>query len=157
MPSSPTPNSVRPKTVIFHTRFQTWAQKCIPVISTWRWSENATYTFTQTEILSSLLRLERQLTISQNTFRIRILHFRSYSTGIETTNTFIHYRSSLVNLTRFQTSQNGQNLYPFSDQNGAKTKPLGAAPTYMGYIRGYLPRAFTLKLKRSLLFDSLSS
>ena len=68
-----------------------------------------------------------------------MLHFRSYSTGIETTNTFIHYRSSLVNLTRFQTSQNGQNLYPFSDQNDAKTKPLGAAPTYMGYIRGYPP------------------
>ena len=68
-----------------------------------------------------------------------MLHFRSYSTGIETTNTFIHYRSSLVNLTRFQTSQNGQNLYPFSDQNDAKTKPLGAAPTYMGYIRGLPP------------------
>ena len=36
MPGSPTPNSVRPKTVIFHTRFQTWAQKSIPVFSTWR-------------------------------------------------------------------------------------------------------------------------
>ena len=35
--------------------------------------------------------------------------------------------------------QNGQNLSPFSDQNGAKTKPLGAAPTYMGYIRGLPP------------------
>ena len=86
-----------------------------------------------------------------------MLHFSSYSTGIETTNTFIHYRSSLVKLTLFQTSQNGQNLYPFSDQNGAKTKPLGAAPTYMGYIREYPPRALTLKLKRRSLFDSLSS
>ena len=46
MPDSPTPNSVRPKTVIFHTRFQTWAQKSKPVFSTWRWSDNATYMFT---------------------------------------------------------------------------------------------------------------
>ena len=36
MPSSPTPDSVRPKTVIFHTRFQTRAQKSKPVFSTWR-------------------------------------------------------------------------------------------------------------------------
>ena len=43
MPGSPTPNSVRPKTVIFHTRFQTCAQKSKPVFSTWRRSENATY------------------------------------------------------------------------------------------------------------------
>ena len=34
--------------------------------------------------------------------RIRILNFLSYSFGIETTNTLIHNRSSLVNHTRFQ-------------------------------------------------------
>ena len=35
--------------------------------------------------------------------------------------------------------QNGQSLYPSSDQNGAKTLPFGAAHTYMAYIREYHP------------------
>ena len=35
--------------------------------------------------------------------------------------------------------QNGQSLYPSSDQNGAKTIPFGAAHTYMAYIRDYHP------------------
>ena len=30
-------------------------------------------------------------------------------------------------------------IYPFSDQTGAKTLPLGAAHTYMAYIREYPP------------------
>ena len=33
--------------------------------------------------------------------------------------------------------QKGQNLYPFSDQKGAKTVPVRAAHTYMAYIREY--------------------
>ena len=76
----------RPQNVIFHTRFQSW-----------RWSQNATYVFTLREIMSSLLRLERQ----QKDF------FLSYSLIIfiiKTTNTLTQYnRSSLVNHTRFQT------------------------------------------------------
>ena len=76
----------RQQNVIFHTRFQSW-----------RWSQNATYVFTLREIMSSLLRLERQ----EKDF------FLSYSLIIfiiETTNTFTQYnRSSLVNHTRFQT------------------------------------------------------
>ena len=35
--------------------------------------------------------------------------------------------------------QNGQNLYPFSDQNCAKALSSGAAHTYMAYIRDYPP------------------
>ena len=35
--------------------------------------------------------------------------------------------------------QNGQSVYPYSDQNGAKTLPDGAAHTYMVYIREYHP------------------
>ena len=42
-------------------------------------------------------------TISQIPFRIRIFLFFSYSFGIKTINTFIHYRNSLENHTRFQT------------------------------------------------------
>ena len=32
-----------------------------------------------------------------------------------------------------------QNVYLFSDQNGAKTLPDGAAHTYIAYIREYPP------------------
>ena len=35
--------------------------------------------------------------------------------------------------------QNGQSLYPFSDQKGPKAPSFGAANTYMAYIREYLP------------------
>ena len=35
--------------------------------------------------------------------------------------------------------QNRQSLYPFSDQNGAKTLPDGATHTYIAYIREYPP------------------
>ena len=35
--------------------------------------------------------------------------------------------------------KNGQNLYPFSDQKGAKTLTDGAAHTYIAYIREYPP------------------
>ena len=46
---------------------------------------------------------------------------------------FIRSHSTLENHTRFQT--NRQSIYPFSDQNGAKTKPDGAAHTYIACIR----------------------
>ena len=32
-----------------------------------------------------------------------------------------------------------KSVYPFSDQNGAKTLPDGAAHTYMAYMREYPP------------------
>ena len=75
----------------------------------------------------SLLRLERKQKNSSNPFRIRIFLFLSYSFGIETINTFIHSRYSL------------ENQNPIPDQNGAKTLPDGAAHTYIGHIREYLP------------------
>ena len=40
--------------------------------------------------------------------------------------------------------RNCQNLYPFSDQNGSKTIPFGAAHTYIAYIGEYPPRATDL-------------
>ena len=42
-------------------------------------------------------------------------------------------RSSLENHTWFQTKMGS--VYPFSDQNGAKTLPGGAAHTYIAYIQ----------------------
>ena len=65
------------KNVIFHTYFQTRPLKPIPVFRPGL----------------------------SNAFRIRIFHFLSYSFGIETINTFIHFRSSLENHTRFQTEK----------------------------------------------------
>ena len=44
----------------FSHPFSDLASKIHPCFQTWRWSQNATYTFTSTEIMSSLLRLERQ-------------------------------------------------------------------------------------------------
>ena len=49
---------------------------------------------------------------------------------------FIHSRSSLENHTRFQTKM-GNVFARFSDQNGAKTLPFGAAHTVMACIREY--------------------
>ena len=45
-----------------------------------------------------------------------------------TLHTFIYFRSSLENHNRIQT-KSGKSLYPFSNQNGAKTIPFGAAHT----------------------------
>ena len=88
--------------------------------------------------MSSLLRLERKQKNSSNPFRIRIFLFRSYSFGIETISTFIYSRSSLEKSYPIL-DQNGKSVYPFSDQNIAKTPPFGAAYTYIAYIRKYPP------------------
>ena len=50
---------------------------------------------------------------------------------------FIQPRSSLERPTRFQTEMGS--VYPFSDQNGGKTLPDGAAHSFMAYIREYPP------------------
>ena len=44
--------------------------------------------------------------------------------------------------------------YPFSDQNGAKTLPDGAARTYMAYIGEHPPRAVNLLQFRNTLVQS---
>ena len=64
--------------------------------------------------------------------------FSTIQFGVEKTNTFIRFRGSLENHTRFKTI-NGQNLYPCLDQNGSKTIPFRAAHTYIAYIREYPP------------------
>ena len=65
-----------------------------------------------------------------------MLHFLSYSFGIETTNTLIHNRSSFVNQTRFQTNM-GKVYTRFLTKTAQKPYPLGVAHTYMAYIREY--------------------
>ena len=67
----------------------------------------------------SLLRLECRQKKSPNSFRIRIFLFLSYSSGIETINTFI---GTLPQFTQKPyPDKNGQSAYPFSEQNDAKT------------------------------------
>ena len=67
----------------------------------------------------------------------------------------------LKTLPDLRPSGSGQNLYPFSDQNGSKTIPFGAAHTYIAYIGEYPPppnrvhnllliRAFTCLVPRPL-------
>ena len=56
--------------------------------------------------------------------RIRILNFLSYSFGIETTNTLIYNRSSLVNHTRFQRKM-GKIFSRFQTKTAQKPYPLG--------------------------------
>ena len=68
-----------------------------------------------------------------------MLHFRSYSTGIETTNTFIHYRSSLVNLTRFQTSQNSAKFIPVFRPKRRKNQTLRGGTHLYGLYKGVSP------------------
>ena len=88
----------------FHTHFQTW-----------RWSQNTTYVFTLTEIMSPLLNLGRQQKMS---------FFLSFSFIIEITNTFIHYRGSFVNHTRFQTKM-GKTSTLFQTKTAPKPYLLG--------------------------------
>ena len=70
LPGSRNPDPISEYSKI-HTHLQTWPLR---------------------EKLLSLLRLERQQIFS-NPFQIRILLFLSYSSGIETTKTSIHFRN----------------------------------------------------------------
>ena len=64
-----------------------------------------------------------------------MLLFFSYSFGIETTYTFTWFpRKPYPN-----SDQNRLSLYPFSEQNGVKPVPFGAAHTYKANIREYCP------------------
>ena len=62
-------------------------------------------------------------------------------------NTFIHSRGSLENQTDLD--KNGQNLYPFSDRNDAKTVPFGAADTYIALLIPHPPPSYLYSLKPS--------
>ena len=71
----------------------------------------------------SLLRLKRKQK-KLNPSRIRIIIFLSFSSGIETTKTFIHSRSSFENHTRFRTKM-GKVCTRFQTKKAQKPYPLG--------------------------------
>ena len=128
----------------FSTPFSDLASKIHTLFQTCRWSQNATLLVYIKQKLCHHCK-KKDFLKSIHHFRICMLQFLSYSFGTKTTNTLIHNRSSLVNHTRFQTKNYGQNLYPFSDQNGTKTLPFGwhipihYIHTYMAYIRDSPP------------------
>ena len=108
----------------FHTRFETWCPRNYVII---------------TQIRMPNKKFLKPLTI-------RILLFLSYALVIETTNMFIHCRSSLTEKLYPIPDQNGQNVYPFLDRNGAIPILFGAAHTYMAYIREVLPHMVKTKM-----------
>ena len=89
-------------------------------------------------MLSLLSRLEHKQKNYSNPFRIRI--FLSFLLIWNQNDKYVHtICSSLEKHTRFQTKVGNNVLTPFSDQNGAKILPDGAAHTCMAYIREYPP------------------
>ena len=88
--------------------------------------------------MMSLLRLERKQKNYSNPSRIRIFLFLSYSFGIETVNTFIHY---VVPLKPYPIpDQNGQSLDPFSGQKGRKNPTQWGGTHLYGVYKGVPPR-----------------
>ena len=67
--------------------------------------------------------------------------FLSCLFGVEKINTFVRFRGFLESIS----DHNGQNLYPFSDQNGSKAIPFGAAHTYVADIPPPPPGSRELK------------
>ena len=104
----------RPKNVIFRTRFQTRPLNSILVFHTWPLGGNY--------VIITWIRAQTNKLIKP--FRIRIFLFRSYSFGIETINTFIHFRNSPENLNRFQTKM-GKVYTRFQTKTAQKPYPMG--------------------------------
>ena len=119
-PGSPNPDPISDKKhAIFHTRFQTWLIKFIPVfrldIYVYKGLNYATTALVRTPT-TDLLKLS-----SNDLFWLFL--FRSYSFEFEKTNMFIRSRGSLENHTRFQTimvkiytrfqTKTAQNPYPY--------------------------------------------
>ena len=108
----------------FHTRFETWSLRNYVIITQIR-TPNKTF-------LKPL--------------RIRILLFLPYALGIETTNTFVHFRSSFIEKLYSILDQNGQNVYPFLDRNGTIPILFGPTHTNMAYVREVLPHMVKTKM-----------
>ena len=120
------------KNVIFRTRFQTWPLKSIPVFRPGGGHKTQHKRWHETEIMSSLLRLNVQQkdflkSISNSHITLSFL----FSWNSETTNTSIHHRSSFVNHTRFQTKVS--NVYTrFRTKTEQKPYPMGRhIPTWL--------------------------
>ena len=121
----------RPKYVILQTCFQTRPPKSIPVFRPVLWAPDLAFRQKlRHHYLDSVCKQKN----SSNAFQIRIFLLLSYSFGIETISTFIHSHSTLENHTWFQTKM--VRVYTCFQ---TKTRPGGAAHTYIACIREYPP------------------
>ena len=117
-PGSPNPDPIsdQKNVRIFHTRFQTW-----------RWSQNVTlHVYIKQKLCHHWRdqRLKRQQKYFLKSISNSHITLSFPSFGIETTNTLIHNRSSVVNHTRFQTKM-GKVYNRFQTKTGQKPYPLG--------------------------------
>ena len=103
----------RPKSVIFHTRFQTRPLKPIPIARPGLWAE----------IMSSLLRFFKMLA--------KFLHVSFFVIQLELKQQICSYTPVDPSNPYLIQDQNGQRVYSFSDWKGTKTIPFGAAHTHM--------------------------
>ena len=135
LPCSPNPDTISDqKYVILQTCFQTRPPKSIPVFRPVLWAPDLAFRQKlRHHYLDSVCKQKN----SSNAFQIRIFLLLSYSFGIETINMFIHSHSTLENHTRFQTNM-GKVYTCFQ----TKTRPGGAAHTYIACIREYPPRIY---------------
>ena len=121
----------RPKYVILQTCFQTRPPKSIPVFRPVLWAPDQAFRQKlHHHYLDSVCKQKN----SSNAFQICIFLLLSYSFGFETIKTFIRSHSTLENHTRFQTKM-GKVYTCFQ----TKTRPGGAAHTYIACIREYPP------------------
>ena len=129
-PSSPNPDTISDqKYVILRTCFQTRPPKSIPVFRPVLWAPDQAFRQKlHHHYLDSVCKQKN----SSNAFQICIFLLLSYSFGIETIKTFIRSHSTLENHTRFQTKM-GKVYTCFQ----TKTRPGGAAHTYIACIREY--------------------
>ena len=90
----------------------------------------------------------------KSVLNLHIFVLVSYSFGIEFPETIIRSFTPLVSSITIPDPRpklNGQSLYPFSDQNAAKTIPFGAGTYLYGFmIGGYLPGC-----SRGLVVDTI--
>ena len=131
-PGSPNPDTISDqKYVILRTCFETRPPKSIPVFRPVLWAPDQAFRQKlHHHYLDSVCKQKN----SSNAFQICIFLLLSYSFGIETINTFIRSHSTLENHTRFQTKM-GKVYTCFQ----TKTRPGGAAHTYIACIREYPP------------------
>ena len=139
------------------TRFQT--KKCdFPHRFSDQTSQNQ-YPFSDLAFSQNLclhyLAIRVQTKNQSNPFRIHMFLFLAYSFGTQFSET-IKIRSYTPQFPRKPYSmpdQNGQIVCPFSDQNGTKTLPDGAAHTYMVYIRECPPAIISKTQYQSNLYQ----
>ena len=129
---------IRPKNVIFITRFQTWTLKFIPFCTPGKGRNYAVIPKIRTSSLKK---------ISWNPFLIRILlaFLLIHLQLNRQIRTFKHSRSSLKNHTRFQSTTMGK-AHPFSDKTAQKPFPMGRYQylKIIAYIREKPPRTSSL-------------